>query len=76
VIYLVRCAECDQAFWLDVRDAPAPAHNRWDRRASALPTAERCDGGGRTGHWVMESLQPLPTITRPGRPGTRRSDGL
>ncbi|HLJ61105.1 MAG TPA: hypothetical protein VKZ50_15370 [bacterium] len=76
MIYLVRCAECDQAFWLDVRDARTPAHNRWDRRASALPAAERGDGSGRTGHWVMESLRPLPAITRPDQPWTRRSDGF
>ena len=75
MIYLVRCAECDQAFWLEVQDARTPAHNRWDRRASALPTDERCDGGGRTGHWVMESLRPLPRITRPDPPGVPRPDG-
>jgi hypothetical protein len=74
VIYLVRCAECDQAFWLDVRDAPAPVHNRWDRRASALPSADRCAGSGRAGHWVMESLRPVPAITRPNRSAAVRPD--
>ena len=60
--YLVRCVACDQAFWGDSRDAATPSHTRWDRRTSAIPVGDRCEGSGRAGHWVVESLAPLPSV--------------
>jgi len=58
--YLVRCDHCDRAFWRDARDAPIPAHNRWERRATAHRDRQaRCDGSGREGVWVAEGEGPL-----------------
>jgi hypothetical protein len=60
--YLVRCADCDRAFWQDVRDAPVPEHGRWERRAFAhRDMGARCDGSGGEGVWVAEG-EGSPTI--------------
>ena len=59
--YLVRCADCDRAFWQDARDEPVPEHGRWERRTFAHhDTGTRCDGSGGGGVWVAEGGGLLP----------------
>lgn len=62
LLYFVRCASCDRAFWQQDREAPVPVHPYWDRRIAAQPVrAERCDGSERPGYWIGEGQEPLPT---------------
>jgi hypothetical protein len=66
-MYLVRCAQCDRAFWLSGRDDPPPEHSGWERRASAHhDTGTRCAGSGRPGYWIGEGDERmLPQSTAP-----------
>jgi hypothetical protein len=58
--YLVRCTRCDRAFWQPKRDAPVPAHGRWDRQRTAhLESEIRCEGSGKPGHWIGEGEGPI-----------------
>ncbi|GAC1435310.1 MAG: hypothetical protein NVSMB65_09290 [Chloroflexota bacterium] len=58
--YLVRCARCDQAFWLPEHDAAVPEHAGWDRKMAAQARArERCEGSAQPGYWVGEGEGPV-----------------
>ncbi|HZS87306.1 MAG TPA: hypothetical protein VFE42_07445 [Chloroflexota bacterium] len=58
--YLVRCRQCDRAFWRPERDTPVPAHGRWDRRSAAHGESEgRCEGSARPGYWIGEGEGPI-----------------
>ena len=74
MVYLVRCAECDQAFWLAAADAPVPPHASWNRHSAETFRGRACPGSGSRGHWVVESEEPAPVIVRggPARPAEQR----
>jgi len=59
--YLVRCAHCDRAFWLDAKESPLPEHGPWDRRTWDQPreASGRCVGSGAPGYWIGEGEGPL-----------------
>ncbi|HEX5415467.1 MAG TPA: hypothetical protein VFZ25_07365 [Chloroflexota bacterium] len=53
VRFFVKCAACDQVFWLPRADAPVPEHGSWNRRRERRPTSDTgCSGSGRAGTWI------------------------
>jgi len=71
--YLVRCAYCDRAFWLEGWESPAPAHTRWDRRRLMDQIVEdHCRGSAKPGYWIGEGEGSLSDWRGPGS----ATDGL
>lgn len=69
--FFVKCAVCDQIFWLATATAPVPEHGRWNRRREPrAPLGAGCPGAHRPGHWLGEdedgaALTPAEPAPRP-----------